>query len=154
MRPFSINLAGWMRKNYNWRWYIWKENFRNIILLSHDSTISNRYCWTYYFHFLNVYFMCKVWSRSIDVVYWPLTRPNMPLQRRGSCIFHWRRWAWLTIWDKVKPHGTLRLMHRKRVTCELHNSYFRSMTIKYASGSDTSQWPVMGRYWVGDWTII
>ena len=22
-------------------------------------------------------------------------------------------------------------MHRKRVTCELHDSYFRSMTIKY-----------------------
>ena len=23
-------------------------------------------------------------------------------------------------------------MHRKRVTCELHDSYFRSMTIKHA----------------------
>ena len=56
----------------------------------------------------------------------------MPFQRRGSCIFHWRRRAWLTIWDKVKSHGTVRLMHRKRVTCELHDSYFRSMTIKHA----------------------
>ena len=27
------------------------------------------------------------------------------------------------------PH---RLMHRKRVTCELHDSYFRLMTIKHA----------------------
>ena len=56
----------------------------------------------------------------------------MPFQRRGNRIFHWRRWAWLTIWDKVKSHGTVRLMYRKSVTCELHDSYFRSMTIKHA----------------------
>ena len=56
----------------------------------------------------------------------------MPFQRRGSCIIHWRRRAWLTIWDKVKSHGTVRLMHWKRVTCALHDSYFRSMTIKHA----------------------
>ena len=31
----------------------------------------------------------------------------MPFQRRGSCIFHWRRRAWLTIWDKVKSLGTV-----------------------------------------------
>ena len=43
-----------------------------------------------------------------------------------------RRRAWLTVWDKVKSHGIVRLMHRKRVTCELHDSYFRSMTIKHA----------------------
>ena len=37
---------------------------------------------------------------------------------------------WLTKWDKLKfPH---RLMHWKRVTCELHDSYFRLMTIKHA----------------------
>ena len=56
----------------------------------------------------------------------------MPFQRHWSCIFHWRRRAWLTIWDKVKSHGIVRLMHRKRVICELHDSYFRSMTIKHA----------------------
>ena len=56
----------------------------------------------------------------------------MPFQRRRSCIFHWRRRAWLTIWEKVKSHGTVRLIHRKRVTRELHDSYFRSMTIKHA----------------------
>ena len=40
---------------------------------------------------------------------------------------------WLTIWDKLKfPWYTHRLMHRKRVTCELHDSYFRLMTIKHA----------------------
>ena len=51
----------------------------------------------------------------------------------GSCIFHWRGQAWLTIWDRVKiPRYSHKLMHRKRVTCELHDSYFRSMTIKHA----------------------
>ena len=54
------------------------------------------------------------------------------IPKRGSCIFHWRRRAWLTIWAKVKSHGTVRLVHRKRVTCEIHESYFRSMTIKHA----------------------
>ena len=40
---------------------------------------------------------------------------------------------WLTKWDKVKfPWYTHRLMHRKRVTCKLHDSYFRLMTIKHA----------------------
>ena len=37
----------------------------------------------------------------------------------------------LIIWDKVKvPLCQYRLMHRKRVTSELHDSYFRLMTIK------------------------
>ena len=68
------------------------------------------------------------------VVYWPPTRPNMPFQRRWKCIFHWRGRAWLTIWDRVKiPRYSHKLMHRKRVTCELHDSYFRSMTIKHAT---------------------
>ena len=56
----------------------------------------------------------------------------MPFQRRGGCIFHWHRRAWLTIWEKVKSLGTVRLMNRKRVTCELHDSYFRSMVIEHA----------------------
>ena len=44
-----------------------------------------------------------------------------------------RRWTWLTKWDKVIfPWYTHRLMHWKRVTCELHDSYFRLMTIKQA----------------------
>ena len=44
-----------------------------------------------------------------------------------------RRQAWLTIWDKVNiPWYTHRLMYRKGVTCELHDSYFRLMTIKRA----------------------
>ena len=44
-----------------------------------------------------------------------------------------RRRAWLKKWAKVKiPWYTHRLMHRKRVTCELHYSYFHLMTIKSA----------------------
>ena len=37
----------------------------------------------------------------------------------------------LIIWDKVKdPLCYYRVMHRKRLTSELHDSYFRLMTIK------------------------
>ena len=41
---------------------------------------------------------------------------------------------WLMKWDEVKkfPWYTHRLMHRKRVTSELHDSYFRWMTINHA----------------------
>ena len=52
----------------------------------------------------------------------------------GSYEKESRRRAWLKKWDMVKiPWYTHRLMHRKRVTCELHDSYFRLMTIKRAS---------------------
>ena len=52
----------------------------------------------------------------------------MAINRKKS-----RRWARLIIWDMVKvPLCRYRVMHRKRVTCELHDSYFRLMTIKYA----------------------
>ena len=57
----------------------------------------------------------------------------MPFQRRGSCILHCRGRTWLTIRDRVKiPRYSHRLMLRKRVTCELHDSYFRLLTIKHA----------------------
>ena len=39
----------------------------------------------------------------------------------------------LIIWDKVKvPLCHYRVMHRKRVTSELHDSYFRLITIKHS----------------------
>ena len=66
-----------------------------------------------------------------SVVYWPPTRPNMPFQRRRKCIFHWSGRAGLITWDRVKI-PRYKLMHRKKVTCELHDSYFRLMTIKHA----------------------
>ena len=44
--------------------------------------------------------------------------------------------AWASLTDKMgqgkMPWYSHRLMHRKRVTCELHDSYFRLMTIKHA----------------------
>ena len=44
-------------------------------------------------------------------------------------------------------------MYWKRVTCELHDSYFHLMTIKHAIPRTAEVhiplWPVMGRYWVG-----
>ena len=56
------------------------------------------------------------------------------IPKTRKCIFHWRGRAWLTVWDRVKiPRYTHRLMHRKRVTCELHDSYIRLMMIKHAS---------------------
>ena len=41
---------------------------------------------------------------------------------------------WQMKWDELKefPWYTHRLMHRKRVTCELHDSYFHLMTIKHS----------------------
>ena len=73
----------------------------------------------------------------------------------GSCIFRWRRRAWLTIWDSVKiPRYSHKLMHRTRVICELHDSYFRSLMIKTChskdGGSCIFRWQFMGRDWVGD----
>ena len=41
---------------------------------------------------------------------------------------------WLMKWEELEkfPWYTHRLMHRKRVTSELHDSYFRLMTIKHS----------------------
>ena len=48
----------------------------------------------------------------------------------------------LIIWDKVKvPLCQYRLMHRKRVTSELHGSYFRLMTIKHSISK--IQWAIV-----------
>ena len=58
-----------------------------------------------------------------------------------------RRRAWLTIWDKVKmPLCRHKVMHRKRVTCELRDNYFRSMTIKHAIPKTAEVHILMGSY--------
>ena len=106
-------------------------------------------------------FICMKTDLALDnlqsVVYWPPTPPNMPFQRQRKCIFHLCGRAWLTIWDRVKiPRYSHKLMHRKRVTCELQDSYFRLMTIKHAISKTRKcifRWPVMGRYWVGVWLL-
>ena len=72
---------------------------------------------------------------------------HIPLTSYGKRL---RRRAWLTIWDRVKiPRYSHKLMHQKRVTCERHDSYFRSMMIKTCYSKDgwscIFRWPVMGR---------
>ena len=42
---------------------------------------------------------------------------------------------------KKFPWYTHRLMHQKRVTCELHDSYFRLMTIKHSISK--IEWPIV-----------
>ena len=79
---------------------------------------------------------------SSRVVFWPSTRPNMPFQSdapEGSYTFQLpvierNRVGGLAdeMGQGKSPWYTHRLMHRKRVTCELHDSYFRLMTIKHA----------------------
>ncbi len=66
-----------------------------------------------------------------------------------------RRRAWLTIWDKVKiPRCRHKVMHRKRVTCELPDSYFHLMTIKHAIPRTAEVIHSYGQLW-GDieWAI-
>ena len=69
--------------------------------------------------------------------------PKMLFQgdaRKGSDTFQWPvierdrvGESRLIIWDKGNvPLCQYRLMNRKRVTCELHDSYFRLMTIKHS----------------------
>ena len=102
----------------------------------------------------------KFWLR-IMLIYWPLVllcidlRPGQTCHSKdgGSCVFRWRRRAWLTIWDRVKiPRCRQKVMHRKRVTCELYDSYFRSMMIRTCHSKDGRswifRWPFMGRDWV------
>ena len=48
--------------------------------------------------------------------------------RRGNRVGGY----WLMKWDKVIPMVHYRVMHRKRVTSELHDCYFRLMTIKHS----------------------
>ena len=68
------------------------------------------------------------WRSHMLFQRWRKWHIPMASNRKKSC-----RWAWLTIWDKVKvPPCRYKVMHQKRVTCELHDSYFRSMTITHA----------------------
>ena len=66
--------------------------------------------------------------------------------------------AWASLADNMGqgkiPRYSYRLMHRKRVTCELHGSYFRSMTIKHAIPRTAEVTHPDGKLW-GDieWAI-
>ena len=75
-------------------------------------------------------------------MFWPSTRPKMPSKvMHRKEVTHsngsyerksrWRKLADEMVRGKKFPWYTHRLIHRKRVTCELHESYFRLMTIKH-----------------------
>ena len=97
--------------------------------------------------------MARILRRVLDVIFWPSTRPQKMLFQgdapEGSDTFQWPvierdrvGGLRLIIWDKVMvPLCHYRLMHRKRVTCELHDSYFRLMTIKHSISK--IQWAIV-----------
>ena len=151
-----------------------KQNFRTIWLLNSDwpnpHFLNNKCFWLLLWcsdpvQSCKAYIAClseKSSGLSVSVqtttklptaivVYWPPTRPNMPFQKRRKRIFHWHRRTWLTIWDRVKiPWYSHRLMHQKRVTCELHDSYFHLMMIKHAIPKTAE----VHKRLSGHWTII
>ena len=72
-----------------------------------------------------------------------LTQPKMPFKvMHRKWVTHssgsyerksrGRKLADEMVWAKKFPWYTHRLMHRKRVTCELHDSYFHLMMIKHS----------------------
>ena len=87
------------------------------------------------------------------VIFWPSTRPKEMLFQgdapEGSDTFQWPvierdgvGGLRLMIWDTVKvPLCQYRLIHRNRVTSELHDSYFRLMTIKHSISK--IQWAIV-----------
>ena len=109
-----------------------------ILLILYDCTMSIYYkCYYSDFHVPQFF-------QFPSVMFWP----DEPVK---NAIPRWctgRKWHilmvvmrgnrvggnWLMKWDEVKkiPLYSHRLTHRKRVTSELHDSYFRSMTITQA----------------------
>ena len=86
------------------------------------------------------------------VMFWPFDQAKNAIQ--GDALEESDTFQWpvierdrmgglrLIIWDKVKvPLCQYRLMHRKRVTSELHDSYFRLMTIKHSISK--IQWAIV-----------
>ena len=74
-------------------------------------------------------------SIATTVVYWPSTRPNIHRKEVTHSDGSYEK-KYDNIADNMGqgkiPWYTHRLMYRKRVTCELHDSYFCLMTIKHA----------------------
>ena len=87
-------------------------------------------------------FLDPVWC-NLSVIFWPSTRPKMPFKvmhrkevthSNGS---YERKSRGRKLADEMGrgkkiPWYSHRLTHQKRVTSELHDSYFRLMTIKHA----------------------
>ena len=75
-----------------------------------------------------------------NVIFWPSTRPKNTIPRWCTG----RKWHIPMATNRKRSRGRIKaynmgqgegptaVMHRKRVTCELHDSYFRLMTIKHS----------------------
>ena len=87
------------------------------------------------------------------VIFWHSTRPKMPFKvihrkevthSNGSCErkLRGRKLANEMGRAKKSPWYTHRLMHRKWVTSELHDSYFRLINIRFqrSSGRSSGRW--------------
>ena len=114
-----------------------------------------------YINYLNMYVCCILTFDPAKhaIIKWCTGRKwHIPMasNRKKS-----RRRIWLTKWDKLKAHDTThRLMHGKRVTSELHDSYFRLTPIKHAIPKIewAIEWAIellhnsvkTGSQWVGD----
>ena len=105
--------------------------------------VDNRCVYIYIYIYIYIY-VCVCVCVCVCVLYFDL-RPGQTCHSKlmnrkevthssGSYERKSRRCAWLTKWDKVEkiPWYTHRLIHRKRVTSERHDSYFRLMTITNA----------------------
>ena len=86
------------------------------------------------------------------VMFWPFDPAKNAIRGdapEGSDTFQWPvierdrvGGLRLIIWDEVKvPLRQYRVMHQKIVTCELHDSYFRLMTIKHSISK--IQWAIV-----------
>ena len=95
--------------------------------------------WQLLFVFLP--YITGLMSRCYILIFWPGQKCHSNVMHRkevthsnGSYERKSRGWKLADEIGRAKnfPWYTHRLMHRERVTCELHDSYFRLMTIKHS----------------------
>ena len=123
LNPITLYLFGCLIKNNDeleFRVY-YKPNVKMITYIStHTTTPARKECYILTFDPAQNAIQGDAPEEG-DTFQWPVIKRD----RVGGLR--------LIIWDKVKvPLCHYRVIHRKRVTCELHDSYFRLMTIKHA----------------------
>ena len=138
---FSNVLALCEMQTASFRVYMCERRHYGIMTNILDYVSKFEFQLHYYIHF------------QTNVMFWPLTRPPKMLFQgdapEGSDTFQWPvierdrvGGLRLIIWDKVKvPLCQYRLIHPKRVTSELPDSYFCLMTIKHLISK--IQWAIM-----------
>ena len=123
-----------------------RETYIDIIYRCKTPPVQKDNNLSFFIRFFTSSFWPRVYNISfkitISVVFWPSTQPNMIFQSdapEGSDTFRWQLWEEIVQADLAdemeqgkSPWYPHRLMHRKRVISELHDSYFRLMTIKHA----------------------